>query len=475
MLLQEQAVSRHRQSPELIIAEDDEASRHLLELLARQRGYSVESTVAGEEAMMMVGIDTRVVVLDLEMPGWDGFRCLEYLRDRHPAVSAIVLTASDQAASAVKALKLGALDYVTKPFDPEDLFRALRTAFEMSRVREENRELRDSIGDSSVRPGVVADSKKMRVILERVRKVARLESSVLLTGESGVGKGLVARLLHSMSPRASGPFITVSCPALPRELLESELFGHEKGAFTGALRKRIGKIEAAAGGTLFLDEIGDLPIELQPKLLNVLQDRQFQRVGGEETIRADFRLVSATNIDFAERIASGLFREDLFFRLNVVPIEIPPLRARKEEIEGLTKSILGRIAAQRAEQVLRVTKGAMNSLRMHGWPGNVRELENVLERASVFCEGGEIDEEDLVDLGIFGKSGRAESGGAGPLGLAGYPLAVIEARAVLETLEMCGGNKAKAARLLGITERSIYNHLRRLESEGRTKEKKLSS
>jgi DNA-binding NtrC family response regulator len=414
--------------------------------------------------MMMVGIDTRVVVLDLEMPGWDGFRCLEYLRDRHPAVSAIVLTASDQAASAVKALKLGALDYVTKPFDPEDLFRALRTAFEMSRVREENRELRDSIGDSSVRPGVVADSKKMRVILERVRKVARLESSVLLTGESGVGKGLVARLLHSMSPRASGPFITVSCPALPRELLESELFGHERGAFTGAHRTKRGYVEEADGGTIFLDEIGDMSRSLQAKLLRFLEDGSFTRVGGTQELRVQVRLIAATNRNIVEAIKKGEFREDLFHRLNVMQFRPPPLRERGSDIPLLARNFLKGFAAKLGRSVKDISPLAMQALQAHSWPGNVRELRNVIERAVILEPTEWIQPASLPDFEVESRlrDGPVERSGAARGGSLPEALLRFEREMILDALESCGGSLSKAASALDLSRHSLRYRMGRL-------------
>jgi DNA-binding NtrC family response regulator len=265
-------MSRGAFSPELVVAEDNSTARDLLLLLTNQRGIRAVAAADGEAAMDLVGPSTKAVLLDLHMPKWDGFRCLEYLKENHPGVPAIVLSATDQAAEAVRALMLGALNYLTKPFDPEELFAVLYKAFDLHRMRQENETLRDAVGECVETAGMVVESAAMATLMEKARKIASLDASVLLTGESGVGKGLLARTIHSLSPRANRPFVTVSCPALPRELLESELFGHEKGAFTGAVKRRIGKIESAAGGTLFLDEIGELPMDLQPKLLNVLQE-----------------------------------------------------------------------------------------------------------------------------------------------------------------------------------------------------------
>lgn len=450
-------MARGEQSPELVVAEDNATARDLLMLLAKQRGIRAEAAADGQAAMELIGPGTKAVLLDLHMPNWDGFRCLEYLAENHPSVPAVVLSSADQAAEAVRALKLGAMDYLTKPFDPEELFAVLYKAFDLFRMREENETLRDAVGESVETTGMVAESAAMAALMAKARKIAALDASVLLTGESGVGKGLLARTIHSLSPRANRPFVTVSCPALPRELLESELFGHEKGAFTGAVKRRIGKIESAAGGTLFLDEIGELPIDLQPKLLNVLQDRQFQRVGGETTLKADIRLIAATNIDFAEKIAEGSFREDLYYRLSVIPLEVPSLRERPEEIAPLVRKILADIARRRGNEPVRLSPEALALCQSYRWPGNVREMENVLERCSAFCDGGVITAEDLP------REFRPASSDGNPSpaeGLAGLSLEEIERAAIEQTLRLCGGNKAETSRRLGISEKSVYNKLK---------------
>jgi DNA-binding NtrC family response regulator len=267
---------------------------------------------------------------------------------------------------------------------------------------------------------------------------------------------MLARLIHAQSARADQPFVTVSCPALPRELLESELFGHEKGAFTGAVRRRRGKIEAAKGGTLFLDEIGDLPLDLQPKLLNVLQDRQFQRLGGEETLEADVRVIAETNLELDVRMREGEFREDLYYRLSVIPIEVPPLRERLEELRGLSASMLDRIAKETGRRKTKLSKEAMAAMQAYDWPGNVRQLENVLERSSAFCEGQVIELKDLPATVRGSKpSGRV------PAGIGGIPLSDLERESLIQTLKLCNGNKAETARRLGITEKSVYNKLKR--------------
>lgn len=446
-----------KESPELVVAEDNATARDLLLLLAKQRSIRAEAAGGGKAAMELVGPATKAVLLDLEMPDWDGFRCLEYLAENYPGIPAVVLSSQDQAHEAVRALKLGAVDYLTKPFDPEELFAVLFKAFELYRMREENENLRDAVGESFQADAMVAESEAMVSLMEKARKIAPLNSSVLLTGESGVGKGLLARTIHSMSPQANKPFVTVSCPALPRELLESELFGHEKGAFTGAVKRRIGKIESAAGGTLFLDEIGELPLDLQPKLLNVLQDREFQRVGGEKTLTADIRLIAATNIDFEEKVADGSFRSDLYYRLSVIPLEVPSLRQRPDEIGALTAKILTDISQRRGNNRIKLSAEALALFKEYRWPGNVREMENVLERCSAFCDGGVIELKDLPpNFRVVGEEKNTYS----IEGLAGVPLAEIESAAIAQTLKLCGGNKSETSRRLGISEKSVYNKIK---------------
>ena len=316
--------------------------------------------------------------------------------------------------------------------------------------------MREAIGGTGPQLEVVADSEAMQAVVAQAGKVAALDSTILLTGESGVGKGMLARYIHASSDRREQPFVTVSCPALPRELLESELFGHEKGAFTGAVRRRRGKIEAAKGGTLFLDEIGDLPIDLQPKLLNVLQDRQFQRLGGEETLQADVRIIAATNLDLDQRMREGQFREDLFYRLSVIPIEVPPLRERLEELRGLSASMLGRMAQQGGRRKIKLSKEAIAAMQAYDWPGNVRQLENVLERSAAFCDGGVIEARDLP-----GAVRGSKPSGRVPAGIGGIALSDLERESLIQTLKICNGNKAETARRLEITEKSVYNKLKR--------------
>lgn len=443
----------------LLIVEDDATTRRLLVLKAKDYGFRAHTVESGEEGLECLRDSIKVVLVDLGLPGMSGFEFLERLRAAQPGLPTVVLTAADRAEEAVRAMKLGAYDYQTKPFDLDDLFLSLRRASRLREVEQENEDLRASLSDAAPVDDMVAESPLMLDVLAKARKVAPIQSTVLLTGESGVGKGALARFIHANSGSPEAPFVTVSCPALPRELLESELFGHEKGAFTGAIKRRMGKIEAACGGTLFLDEIGDLPIDLQPKLLNVLQDREFQRVGGEKKLQADFRLIAATNIDFEEKIRAGEFREDLFYRLNVIPLELPPLRERPEDVPVLIEKILGGITRRRGGGRFRLDAPARKCLTAYRWPGNVREVENVLERASAFCDDRTIRLNDLPP-GLRGGN-ESEAATDLPSGLAGLTLEQLETEAIRQTLAACDGNKAEAARRLGIAEKSVYNKMKR--------------
>ena len=442
---------------QLLVADDDQTIRRLLTYQAERIGFTVLCAQDGNEAIELASDQTAVIIVDLNMPEIDGFGCLEIFSKKHPNTPVIVLTAADNAEDAVAAMKLGAFDYITKPFDPDELSAILLKAKRLHRAERENEDLRETINDSGT-VEMVASSPEMLQLISQAKKIADLDSTILITGESGVGKGVLARMIHSHSKRVARPFVTISCPAVPRELLESELFGHEKGAFTGATKRRIGKIEAAQGGTLFLDEIGDLPLDLQPKLLNVLQDREFQRVGGTETILADVRIIAATNVDFEKKVKEGSFRSDLFYRLSVIPFEIPPLRNRLDEIQALCQGLLSKIA-KRQNTNTRISSEAMKEMRRFDWPGNVRQLENILERAAAFCEDGIIEKGDLpAEIQNHKLSTSSQL-----LPLGGIPLAELEKEALRQTLELCQGNKAETGRTLGITEKSVYNKIKRHE------------
>ena len=449
------------------MADDEDTIRRLLEYNLQKNGFVPVLASNGKEAMARASDDLACALVDLRMPEADGMEVLAFLKKHYPDVPVLMISAVGQIRDAVAAMKLGALEYVTKPFDLDEVMALVQSAVRMGRALQENRQWRENDAATTSETGFVGRSAAAVRLREDLGRIARLDVTVLLTGESGVGKGVVARMIHRRSGRSAKPFVTVSCPALPRELLESEMFGHERGAFTGAQNRRLGRIEMAAGGTLFLDEIGDLPLLLQPKLLNVLQDRQFQRLGGSEVLRADVRLVAATNVDLEEKVAGREFREDLYYRLNVIPFRIPPLRERLEDLPELCRGILDRIAAARGSERIQITDAALARLARHRWPGNVRELENALERASAFSADGVVGDEDLsADLGaaspVAASAGSANPGDpASPPRVGGMSLEALERLAIEQTLELCQGNKAAAARRLGVTEKTIYNKLAR--------------
>ena len=443
--------------PQLVIADDDATVRNLLVMHAQRGGFTVAAAEDGAAALDLIVDETEVVLLDLRMPVLDGFGCLERLGAEWPGLPAIVLSSQDEAVEAVRAMKLGAMDYLTKPFDPDELLAVLRNARRMRRAELENEALREALGGAAPERPMVVGSEAMQALQEEAGRVAVSDSPVLLTGESGVGKGMLARYVHSRSARSDKQFVTVGCAGLPREMLISELFGHEKGAFEGAMRRRSGKIEAANGGTLYIDEVADLPTDLQLMLLEFLEKGSFRRVGGIDALHADVRVVAATSDDLQRKIGDGEFLEDLYYRLSVIPIEVPPLRERLEEIELLAEDILPRVVRASRGRDIRVSRGALRLLQGYDWPGNLRQLENVLERSAAMCQGGVIEETDLPDV-VRGSSPDSRI----PAGLGGIRLVDLEREALVQTMKLCHGNKAETARRLGVTEKSIYNKLKRL-------------
>jgi DNA-binding NtrC family response regulator len=447
---------------QVLVADDEETIRRLLEYNLRKIGFEPLLAATGLAAIELASDELACALVDLKMPEADGMAVLAHFKKKCPEVPVLMISAAGQTRDAVAAMKQGALEYISKPFDLDELLALVVSAAKMSTALRNGRQLRDSVARPPLEDEFIGTSGIANKLVETVKRIAALDSTVLITGETGVGKGLLARMIHRFSKRADGPFITTSCPALPRELLESEMFGHEKGAFTGAHQRRLGRIEMAEGGTLFLDEIGDLPLLLQPKILNVLQDRQFQRVGGGQVIHTNIRLVAATNVSLREKVSSKEFREDLFYRLNVISIHIPSLRERKEDIDALARRILARLAARRGGEGFRLDPEALNRLLAYPWPGNVRELENVLERASAFCTGHVIHTNDFPEeITCFPQHAGSFHAGHRELELGGVPLDKLERMALVQTLKLCGGNKAKAARSLGITEKTIYNMIAR--------------
>lgn len=440
----------------VLVADDDAVTRKLLSRHLESAGFQTLVAADGREALKKMSGDVTVALLDLQMPELSGLQCLAKFREAFPDVPVIMISQFGEVRDAVAAMKQGAFEYITKPVDPEELITRVRQAMKASGLERENRQLRQAVSSPMPTASYVGVASKTKKLLEQVAKVARLDSTVLITGESGTGKTTLARLIHQAGPRASGPLVLVSCASLPADLVEAELFGHVRGAFTGAVGDRPGRAEMAHNGTLFLDEIGDLPLELQPKLLNFLQDRTVQRIGDTKVRNVDVRVIAATHQDLAKKCREKSFREDLFFRLNVLPIHVPALRERPEDIPEIVAHVLRRIANKMGGTVPTITDEARQLLLQHTWPGNVRELENVLERACAFCSGSTITADDL----FLDQLGREPA--PATTTLAGRTLAEIEKQAIIDTLQACQGNKKAAARELGIDEKSIYNKMKRL-------------
>ena len=377
----------------ILVADDEINIRRVLEAILKRDGYDVVTAANGEEALASMSREVHTVITDLKMPGLDGMGLLKRMSVDYPDIPVVMITAHGSVESAVEAVKLGAFDYVEKPFDQEQLRQIVAKALSTHLLARRDARPEDSAARGRFR--LVGESAAIRQLYQVVEKVADTPSTVLITGESGTGKELVARALHENSSRRGGPFIKINCAAIPKTLMESELFGYEKGAFTGAVGSKPGRFELAHGGSLFLDEIGEIPVEMQVKLLRVLQESEFERVGGIKTIKVDVRLITATNRDLAAEIVTGGFREDLYYRLNVVPIHLPPLRERREDIPLLVDHFIARFNERLKKQISGVEPEAILRLVSHHWPGNIRELENVIERTILFCEGTSIHVTDL--------------------------------------------------------------------------------
>jgi DNA-binding NtrC family response regulator len=452
----------------VLIVDDEPRMASSLRTALERSGYDCECAGSGAEALR--ALEARpadVVVSDRRMPGMDGLELLREVRARHGDLPFVMMTAYADVPSAVEAMRAGAFDYVAKPFDNDEIRAQVARAVEVTRLKRENAWLRQEVASRFMPESMVAESASSRELLAMVRRVAPASSSVLLQGESGTGKEFVARLLHYWSDRVGAPFVAVNCAALAPGVLESELFGHERGAFTGALQARAGCFERAHGGTLFLDEIGEVSGEFQAKLLRVLQDGEVHRVGASKARHVELRVVAATNRNLRAAIAEGRFREDLYFRLNVIPIHLEPLRARRDDILPLARFFL----ARHAERPLALSPDAEALLVAHDWPGNVRELENAIERAAILARGESVEPEDLLlepaveKAGVGGMapaSGRAAVGGAVPDGVT-LQESVDRATAarVRAALLATAGRRAEAARLLGIERTTLYRLMKR--------------
>jgi two-component system NtrC family response regulator len=430
----------------ILLADDDASLRRVIEFNLQEEGHEVDAVGGGGDALVRLRErEYDLIITDIKMPDVDGLAVLDAARRLTPDAPVILITAFASVEAAVEAMKRGAYDYVTKPFNRDELKLVVRRALRSSQLEGENRRLRGELEERFRPEGLLlGESPAMRAVLGRVRQVAPSDATVLITGESGTGKELVARALHFGGPRRTGPFVVVNCGAIPRDLLESELFGHVRGAFTGAVRDKTGKFEQASGGTLFLDEIGDLPLELQVKLLRALQEREIERVGEGQPRRIDVRTLAATNRDLEVLIERGEFREDLYYRINVIPIDLPPLRERQGDVPVLVRHFLKRFVPDAA---IEVTPAAMDALARARWRGNVRELMNVCERLVTLRHSDRIDVLDLPPESLAPTERPPRLVNLPPEGIA---LDTIVTQVLVEALERCGWNQTQAARLLRI-------------------------
>jgi two-component system response regulator AtoC len=484
----------------VLVADDELNMRRVLEAILRREGYDVITAANGLEALGGMKADVHTVITDLKMPGLDGMSLLKKLSVDYPDVPVVMITAHGSVENAVEAVKLGAFDYLEKPFEQEQIRQVVAKAINTYALSRRDARPEEPLGRGRFR--LVGQSPAIRQIYAVVEKVANTPSTVLITGESGTGKELIARALHENSSRHAGPFIKINCAAIPKTLMESELFGYEKGAFTGAVGAKPGRFELAHGGTLFLDEIGEIPVEMQVKLLRVLQESEFERVGGIKTIKVDVRLVTATNRDLQQEISAGTFRDDLFYRLNVVPIHIHPLRERREDIPLLAEHFLAKFNDRLKKQISAISPEAIERLISYNWPGNIRELENLMERTMLFCEGPAIQVSDLppevmaaaplsvapaiasAAAAVPGAAPAFPAGGASVTPPTAMPAAAadeitrpaasslkeavraeterVERELIQRALDETGGNVTQAARKLKISRKSLQTKMKEL-------------
>jgi len=445
--------------PTVLIIEDEAKMRRLLELSLTEDGFATLSAADAEAGLKFLRENTvDLVITDLKLPGMGGLEFLQTAKRLNSALPVVVMTAFGTVETAVEAMKAGASDYVLKPFALSEMLMVIHKELDVSKLREENRSLREALGRRYTHPNIVAQSPKMQEALALVERVAQTNSTVLIGGETGVGKDLIARAIHEKSRRASFPFIKINSTAIPETLIESELFGYEKGAFTGATSTKPGKFELADKGTLFLDEIGDIPLATQVKLLRVLQGHEFERLGGTKTLKVDVRLIAATNRDLRAALEAGTFREDLYYRLNVVPIDIAPLRERREDIPELVHLFVKRFSGESGKPVTGISPEAMRLLANHYWPGNVRELQNVMERACALAEAAVLE---VADIRLDPERARPSLATNGFLP-EGFTLEQWEDEMIREALQRSHGNKSQAARLLGLSRNALRYRLSKI-------------
>ena len=444
---------------QILVVDDEEVMCESLAAWLREDGYTVDTAASGREAVEKARQrDYAIYFVDLKMPGgMDGIETMMQIRKLHAEASIIIITAYATVDTAITAMKEGAQEYIVKPCNPEEISLLVSRIIKVKNLQRENTILRKKLRRQYSVHDVISKNAKMREILELAREVSSLPSTVLIQGESGTGKELIARAIHNAGERASKPFVAVSCAALAETLLESELFGHEKGAFTGAASQKLGKFELANGGTIFLDEIGDISPKLQVDLLRVLQDRAFYRVGGTDEVRVDVRVIAATHVNLQQAAAEGRFRDDLYYRLNVIQIRLPSLRERREDIPLLARHFLERIARELGREVNEICESALRVLMDYNWPGNVRELENAIERAVVTCRGHELTDEHF---GFLMQSAPASATWSVPTGAT---LQDMEKVVIETTLQRAGGNIKESAAILGIDRSTLYEKIKKYE------------
>ena len=447
----------------ILVVEDEEKLRRVIELQLASGGFDVDKAATAEEGLKIAD-RADLILSDLRLPGMDGVHFLSLIRRQNGQVPVVMMTAYGSVETAVESMKAGATDFLLKPFSLDHLMQVVYKALEMRALRDENRQLKEELGRRYEYDNIIGRSEAMQEIFATIERVAPTRATVLLAGESGVGKDLIARAIHFHSPRRDRPLVKINCSAIPENLMESELFGYEKGAFTGAVGSKPGKFEQADTGTVFLDEIGDVPAAIQVKLLRILQEREFERLGSNVTRHIDVRVVAATNQDLRAALEQGTFREDLYYRLNVVPMNIPPLRERKQDISFLANHFLRKLAPDSGHEVEGISDAAMEKLVGYHWPGNVRELENVIERALILCRGGQLEADD-IKLETAHRSRPASDPNQHHFLPEGLTLDQYEQEIIREALRRADGNKSQAARLLGLTRNALRYRLTQMGLE----------
>lgn len=444
----------------ILVIDDEAAQRDVLTGYLKKKGYKIFPASSGKEGIEIAGRNPVDIILsDFKMPDLTGLDVLEQVKKINPEISFVIVTAYGTVENAVKAMRLGAFDYISKPVDLDELDLMIERIIEHKNLKSENLFLKTQLQEKYKITSIVSQSQKMEEVINVAARVADSKANVLITGENGTGKEVLAKAIHYISPRKDAAFVAVNVPALTETLLESELFGHEKGAFTGADKMKKGRFEIAHGGTIFLDEVGDIPQSIQVKLLRVLQEHQFERVGGTEKIEVDVRIIAATNKDLEQKIKDGSFREDLYYRLNVVSIKIPPLRERKEDILPMIESFIEKYCKENNKEKLEISKEAADVLMKYNYPGNVRELENIIERAVVLTRGKVITLNDLpMNIKGFKEETTLAALGKGTLT---EQIEAIEKQLIFDALQESGGNQTKAGKLLGLTERNLRYKLKK--------------